>query len=72
MYNLEIFAKQKFEITPEQFIVLSMLSEDIPLHQNKLCELLCKNKANMASILSILEKKELIEKNLKLKLKNRL
>lgn len=62
MYNLEIFAKQNFGITPEQFVVLSMLSEDTPLHQNKLCELLCKDKANMARILSILERKELIEK----------
>lgn len=63
MFNLEMFAKQKFEITPEQYVVLSMLSEETPLHQNKLCELLCKDKANMTRILSILEKKELIEKS---------
>lgn len=60
--NLEMFGKSKFGITPEQFVVLSMLNEDSLLHQNKLCELLYKDKANMARILSILEEKGLIEK----------
>jgi len=60
--NLEMFGNAKFGITPEQFVVLSMLNESSLLHQNKLCEILYKDKANMARILSILEEKGLIEK----------
>ncbi len=62
LYTLDMFAKQKFEITPEQYVVLSMLSEDTLLYQNKLCEELHKDKSNMTRILSVLEEKGLIEK----------
>lgn len=63
MFNLEMFAKENFEITPEQFVVLSVVTENNSLHQNSLCEMLCKDKANMARILSVLENKGLIEKS---------
>ena len=62
LYTLDMFAKQNFEITPEQYVVLSMLSEDYLLYQNKLCEELHKDKSNMTRILSVLEEKGLIEK----------
>ena len=59
---LDVFAKQNYEITPEQYVVLSMLSEETLLYQNKLCEELHKDKSNMTRILSVLEEKGLIEK----------
>ena len=62
LYTLDMFAKQNFEITPEQYVVLSMLSEDYLLYQNKLCEELHKDKSNMTRILSVLEEKGLVEK----------
>ena len=62
VYMLDIFARENYEITPEQYIVLSMLSEEALLYQNKLCEELHKDKSNMARILSVLEEKGLIEK----------
>lgn len=62
VYMLDVFAKQNYEITPEQFVVLSMLSEESLLYQNKLCEELHKDKSNMTRILSVLEEKGLIEK----------
>lgn len=62
VYTLDIFAKQNYEITPEQYIVLSMLNEETLLYQNKLCEELHKDKSNMTRILSVLEEKGLIEK----------
>lgn len=62
VYMLDVFARENYEITPEQYIVLSMLSEDALLYQNKLCEELHKDKSNMTRILSVLEEKGLIEK----------
>lgn len=62
VYNLNLFAKKKFEITPEQFVVLNMLDENASHHQNELCEKLYKDKSNMARIISILEEKGLVEK----------
>lgn len=62
VYILDIFAKQNYEITPEQYVVLSMLSEESLLYQNELCEELHKDKSNMTRILSVLEEKGLIEK----------
>ena len=62
VYMLDVFAKQNYEITPEQYVVLSMLTEETLLYQNKLCEELHKDKSNMTRILSVLEEKGLIEK----------
>lgn len=62
VHNLKMFSDKNIRITPEQFLVLSMLNEDALLHQNKLCKELYKDKSNMARILSVLEGKGLIEK----------
>ena len=62
IYNLEIYSKYKFDITPEQYLILSMLKDDENLCQNKLCKLLFKDKSNMARLISILEEKGLIKK----------
>ncbi|MDD3237412.1 MAG: MarR family transcriptional regulator [Candidatus Gastranaerophilales bacterium] len=62
VHNLELFAKKNFDITPEQYVVLSMLNEDTLFYQNKLCEQLYKDKSNMTRILSVLGKNGYIEK----------
>lgn len=62
VHNLDLYAKCGFDITPEQYLVLNMLRDDENLNQNKLCELLYKDKSNMTRLLSILEEKGLIEK----------
>lgn len=59
---LELFSDNDFEITPEQFVVLSMIQKESNLHQRKLCEILNKDKSNMTRILTILDKKGLIQK----------
>ncbi len=61
--NLKIFDNNGFQITPEQYFVLSILNEEGSLYQKKLGERLYKDKANITRILSILEEKGLIEKS---------
>ncbi|MCD7879415.1 MAG: MarR family transcriptional regulator [Candidatus Gastranaerophilales bacterium] len=62
MYNLKVFSQMDFEITPEQFVILSILDDDSNLHQMQLCELLFKDRSNMARLISILEQKGLIKR----------
>lgn len=62
MYNLNLFREQGFDITPEQFVILSFLEENSNMHQMQLCEALFKDRSNMARILNILETKGLITK----------
>ena len=62
IFNLEVYSRYKFDITPEQYLVLSMLKDDENLSQNRLCKLLFKDKSNMTRLISILEEKGLIEK----------
>lgn len=58
--NLNLYSKHGFEITPEQYLVLNMINEDEDFTQNKLCELLYKDKSNMTRLISVLEEKGLI------------
>ena len=62
VHNLNLYAKNGFKITPEQYMVLNMIEDDNPPSQNKLCKLLCKDKSNMTRIISVLEEKGLITK----------
>ena len=62
VYNLKMYCENNFDITPEQYLVLSMLQEGDIQNQNKLCKLLHKDKSNMARLISVLEKKGLVEK----------
>lgn len=62
VFNLDLYSKYGFEITPEQYLVLSMLKDEENLNQNRLCKLLYKDKSNMARLISVLEEKELIIK----------
>jgi len=61
VYNLKIYSKNHFEITPEQYVILNILKAD-SYSQARLCELLLKDKSNMTRLVSILEEKGLIQK----------
>lgn len=63
--TLRCFSDYNFEITPEQFIILDTLLENKKaknLYQRQLGEILGKDRANIARLVGILEKKGLIEK----------
>lgn len=62
VHNLDMYSKLGFEITPEQYLVLTMLNDNENINQNKLCKLLYKDKSNMTRLISVLEQKGLIEK----------
>ncbi|MBR1907349.1 MarR family transcriptional regulator [bacterium] len=62
VHNLNLYNKHGFEITPEQYLVLNMINDDENLSQNKLCELLYKDKSNMTRLISVLEEKGLVTK----------
>ena len=62
VHNLDLYAQNNFEITPEQYMVLNMIEDDNPPSQNKLCKMLYKDKSNMTRIISVLEEKGLITK----------
>ena len=59
--NLDIYSKNNFRITPEQYVVLNMIKSG-DYSQNQLCELLFKDKSNVARLISVLETKNLIRK----------
>ena len=59
--NLDIYSKNNFRITPEQYVVLNMIKSG-DYSQKQLCELLFKDKSNVARLISVLETKNLIRK----------
>jgi len=61
VYNIDMYSKNNFEITPEQYVVLNILRNE-SYSQARLCELLLKDKSNMARLISVLESKKLIQK----------
>ncbi len=62
LFNLNLFSKKGFDITPEQFIILSILDDNSNLHQMQLCEILYKDRSNMARLIGVLERKGLVKK----------
>jgi len=64
VHNIDIYSKNDFEITPEQYVVLNMLKKE-SYSQARLCELLMKDKSNMTRIISVLESKQLVRKEQK-------
>lgn len=62
--TLRSFLEDDFEITPEQFVILDAVIKNEKIYQRQLGELLGKDRANIARIISILEKKELIQKSI--------
>lgn len=58
----QTFTEKKFEITPEQYLILTLLVENGELYQRQLSEITLKDRANVARIVGILQEKELIQK----------
>lgn len=58
----QTFSDKGFEITPEQYLILLLIIENEGVYQRQICEVTLKDRANVARIVEILLKKELIEK----------
>lgn len=58
----QTFAEKGFELTPEQFLILDLVTEQGELYQRQIAEITLKDRANIARIIKILEEKELITK----------
>ncbi len=56
------FAEKGFEITPEQYLILTLLVENGELYQRQLAEITLKDRGNIARIIGILQEKGLIKK----------
>jgi len=54
------FLKSGYDITIDNFAILSRLWKQDNLSQQQLCELTCKNKSNLTRILDTMEKKDMI------------
>ncbi len=62
VFSIRCFMKNDFEITPEQFIILDAAAKNKEIYQRQLGEILGKDRANIARLVNILEKKGLIKK----------
>jgi len=58
--SLQAFKQNNFDITPEQFGVLYILSHEDGLYQRQLSQLTLKDRPNISRILNILEENEYI------------
>lgn len=56
------FLKNGYDITIDNFAILSRLWQQDNLTQQQLCELTCKNKSNLTRILDTMEKKDMIKR----------
>ena len=56
------FNRENFEITPEQYGILSLIVDNKELYQRQLSEITLKDRANISRIIKILEEKKLIIK----------
>lgn len=56
------FAQEKFQITPEQFTVLTAIIDQDGLYQRQIGAITLKDRPNITRIISILEKAELVTK----------
>lgn len=60
--TLQMYAKNKFSITPEQYLILSILVETGELYQRQICEITYKDRPNMTRLINILEKDGLVKR----------
>ena len=60
--QLQMFAQNKFKVTPEQYIILSMLVENGELYQRQICEITRKDRPNITRLINILEKEEYVKR----------
>ena len=59
----QTFAEKKFELTPDQYVILNLLLENERImYQRQLAEITLKDRANISRIIEILHKKGFIEK----------
>ena len=62
MLAIQTFTNRQYDVTPEQFSVLSVLIENEELYQRQISALTLKDRANVSRIVSILENKGYISK----------
>ena len=62
IFSRRSFQNSEFDITPEQFVVIEILTERDGLYQRQLCELALKDRPNMTRIINILEKNGYVER----------
>lgn len=62
MLAIQTFTNLQYDVTPEQFSVLSVLIENEELYQRQISALTLKDRANVSRIVSILENKGYISK----------
>ena len=60
--TLRMFAREEFEITPEQYFILSILVESGELYQRQICEMSYKDRPNMTRLINILEKDGMVKR----------
>ncbi|HIS53330.1 TPA: MarR family transcriptional regulator [Candidatus Galligastranaerophilus gallistercoris] len=60
--QIQMFSQNKFPITPEQYIILSMLVENGELYQRQICEITRKDRPNITRLINILEKEEYVKR----------
>ncbi len=58
----QTFSEKNFPVTPEQYLILSLLEENNELYQRQLSEITLKDRANVSRIVSILEEKGLVNR----------
>ncbi len=58
----QTFSEKKFPLTPEQYLILSLLDEHKELYQRQLSEITLKDRANISRIINILEEKKLVKR----------
>lgn len=56
----KIFTEKGFEISPEQYTILSLIVDNKELYQRQLSEITLKDRANISRIINILEEKGLV------------
>lgn len=62
VFTLRACKEHNFEITPEQFTILDAILKNEKIYQRQLGIILGKDRANVARLINILEKKGLIKK----------
>lgn len=62
--TLRCYSKNNFEITPEQFLILDTVFKNDFVYQRQIGEIIGKDRANVARLINILEKKGLIKKTI--------
>ncbi len=61
-FSNQTFMEEGYDITTEQFYVLSLIADNKELYQRQLSEITLKDRANISRIIKILLEKELITK----------